>query len=123
MKFDWSEFTKEDYERYIENNYFEDGDYIGAVHVGDISIDLVSRPEVNLLFFDYYVAHEDTGYGYRAARGMPYDYADGNSIGLPLNMTYEEFVEKAEGLFVDYIKSYEGSYSLVEHANRPLEMW
>lgn len=122
MNFDWSKFTKENYERYVENNYLEEGDYIGAVHVGDIAIDLVSHPEVNLLFFDYYVAHEDTGYGYKNGV-LPYDYADGNSIELPLSITYEEFVEKAEKLFADYINSYKGDYSLIEHASRPLLMW
>ena len=121
MKFDWSKFTKEDYEKYI-GKCFDFEDYIGAVHVGDISIDLINYGEENLLAYDFYVAHEDTGYGYKNDT-LPYDYADGDGMNIPCDLSYEEFKDKAEKLFVEYIESYKGDYSLIEHANRPLEMW
>lgn len=125
MKFDWSNFTEADYNRYIEKcraNIVDCHDYIGAVHIGDISIDLIDCGEENVLNYDFYVAHEDTGYGYKNDI-LPYDYADGNGMNIPFDLSYDEFKIKAEKLFVDYIEAYKGNYSLVEHANRPLEIW
>ena len=72
--------------------------------------------------YDFYVAHEDTGYGYKNGI-LPYDYADGDGMSIPYGLPYDEFKAKAESLFVEYIEAYNGGYSLVEHANRPLEMW
>ena len=120
MKFDWSKFTEADFERYIKNSSQYD-DYIGAVHIGDICIDLLIQDD-NVLAYDFYVAHEDTGYGYKNDI-LPYDYADGDAMEMPYNASYDEFVAKAEKLFIEYIKAYNGNYSLVEHANRPLELW
>lgn len=125
MKFDWSNFTEADYNKYIGKRMakiFDSHNYIGAVHIGDISIDLVDCGEENLLVYDFYVAHEDTGYG--CENGIiPYDYADGDGMDIPYELSYDEFKNKAEKLFVDYIESYKGYYSLIEHANRPLEIW
>lgn len=120
MKFDWRMFTEAEYNKYTANARYYD-DYIGAVHVGDICIELMIY-EDNILGFEFYVAHEDTGYGYKNDI-LPYDYADGFGIAMPLDMTYEEFVEEAEEAFTKYIEEYNGSYSLVEHANKPLEIW
>lgn len=125
MKFNWSMFTETDYNKYMEKRIakvFDCHDYIGAVHIGDISIDLIDCGEENLLNYDFYVAHEDSGYGYKNGR-IPYDYADGGSMNIPYDLSYNEFKAKAESLFMEYIKTYKGNYSLAEHANRPLEMW
>ena len=124
MKFDWGSFTEEDYYKYIVENT---DDYIGCVYVGDICIDLVNgsyydENRVELLYYDFYVAHEDTGYAYKNDV-LPYDYADGDAMDRPYDLSYEEFKSKAEKLFTDYIVAYKGDYSLVEHANRPLEIW
>ena len=120
MQFDWRDFTEQDYERYIQNHSCYDN-YIGAVHVGDICIDLLINSD-DFLSYDFYVAHEDTGYGYKD-NGLSYDFADGSEMNMPYDLSYDEFKDKAEGIFVTYIKSYKGNYSLVEHANRPLEIW
>lgn len=125
MRFDWSRFTETDYNKYMGKRIakiFDCHDYIGAVHIGDISIDLIDCGEENLLNYDFYVAHEDTGYGYKNDI-LPYDYAEGDGMDIPFGLSYDEFKIKAEKLFMEYIKAYNGNYSLVEHANRPLEMW
>ena len=128
MKFDWRNFTEEDYCKYIKKRnagVFDCEDYIGSVHIGDISIDLVDFGEEEFLAYDFYVAHEDTGYGYKLGvpYDIPYDYADGSTVDIPYDLSYNEFKAKAEKLFMEYIEAYNGSYSLVEHANRPLEIW
>ena len=127
MKFDWKNFTKEDYNSMLNEN----ADYCGAVHIGDICIELIveSGTLVNdiisnkeYVMCNFYVAHEDTGYGCND-NGMPYDYADGFNVEMPYNLSYDEFKKKVEDLSMGYIKDYKGNYSLVEHANRPLEIW
>lgn len=131
MKFNWSRFTETDYNNYIkkwmENK--DDVDVIGAVHVGDICIEVINEiifknnNEIEgILLYNFYVAHEDTGYGYKNDV-LPYDYADGDGMDIPYDLSYDKFKAKAEKLFKEYIEAYKGSYSLVEHANRPLEMW
>ena len=97
MKFDWSGFTEADYERYVKNPCCYD-DYIGAVRIGDICIDLLIQND-NILAYDFYVAHEDTGYAYKNDV-LPYDYADGNGMDIPYNLSYDEFKAKAEKLFI-----------------------
>ena len=121
MRFNWSKFTKDNYKNYINGN-FRVGDYVGTVHIGDIGIDLINY-DANVLAYDFYVAHEDTGYGYKNDI-LPYDYADGGIIDTSDKLSYEGFRDKTEKLFVKYIENYNGNnYSLVEHANRPLEIW
>ena len=125
MEFIWDNFTERDFKQYINkrmNQVFDIHDYLGAVHVGDICIDLVDQGEEGLLLGDFYVAHENTGYGY-SEDGVPYDYADGVAMDIPYGLTYQQFQRKAEQSFMGYIKSYGGVYSLEEHANRPLEKW
>lgn len=121
MNFDWTGFTEEKFENLITNNPY---DYIGSVHVGDISIDLINHPDINLMLFDFYVLNEDTGYGY-TENNIPYDYAEGNEIELWKihNISYEEFKEVAERYFKEFISGNCQPYSLAEHANRPLVMW
>lgn len=128
MKFDWTKFTEEDYKNMLNAN----SDYLGSVHIGDICIELIAEAggiwtykeytPVEIVMFNFYVAHEDTGYGYKDDI-LPYDYADGFNMEMPYDLTYDEFKAKAEKLFVEYIELYKGEYSLVEHANRPLEIW
>ena len=129
MKFDWRRFTETDYKKMLNNE--ED---FGQVYVGDICIELVvefygvidvksnTQKTENILMYNFYVPYEDTGYGYKDDV-LPYDYADGDGMDIPYGLSYDEFKIKAEKLFMDYIESYKGNYSLVEHANRPLEIW
>lgn len=123
MKFDWRKFTEANYKDMLGGNM----DYCGAVYVGDICIELIveSGTFINnvlsheaYVICNFYVAHEDTGYSYK-----PYDYADGFDVEMPYNLSYDEFKTKIEKLSMEYIEAYKGSYSLVEHANRPLEIW
>lgn len=133
MKFDWRNFTEEKYNKYMANpSYFDD--YMGAVYVGDICIDLLIYGEENTIAYDFYVAHEDTGYGYKN-NTLPYDYANGGVMEIPNGLSYDEFKTKAEKMFEEFIVKYNEcheynvehdqfvDYSLVEHANRPLEIW
>lgn len=127
MKFDWRNFTETDYNDMLDGK----DDYNGSVHVGDICIEIVvdrftdSHGHLNeILMGNFYVAHEDTGYGYKNDI-LPYDYADGVDFKMPYNLSYEEFKTDAEKLFKEYMISSKDfyCYSLVEHANRPLEIW
>ena len=135
MKFDfnWSRFTEQNYNKsmefWIEESF--NYDFIGAVNVGDICIELVCDSyidkddnEVTDLLCNFYVRHEDTGYSWEDAP-VPYDYADGTFLPIPYGLTYEEFKANAEKVFTEYIveDNCSGGYSLVEHANRPLEIW
>lgn len=126
MEFNWNKFIEADYNSMLDGK----ADYSGAVHVGDICIELIAESCIMLnhivnrkpyIMFNFYVAHEDTGYGYKD--GMPYDYADGFDIDIPYNLSYDEFKKEVEELSMRYIESYNGDYSLVEHANKPLEIW
>lgn len=127
MKFDWRRFTEEDYKNMLNGK--ED---FGQVYVGDICIELVVEAEgtfihdsfsvKELVCVNFYVLHEDTGYGYKDDV-LPYDYADGFDIDRPYGLSYDEFMKKIEKLSSEYFESYNGNYSLIEHANRPLEIW
>lgn len=129
MEFCWDKFTKEQYEQVLKKfDSLDTGDCVGYVHVGDICIDLVTGSVdgneeeglvVNALSADYYVLHEDTGYGYTKEGDIPYDYADGHVLKLT-GLSYEEFKAEAEKAFAAYITAYTGAYSLAEHAARPL---
>lgn len=131
FNFNWSKFTEDKYDKAMktwETDSFND-DFLGAVNVGDICIEFVNdcwitdTEETRDLLCNFYVRHEDTGYSYDAP--VPYDNADGCFMDIPLGLTYEEFKSKAEKLFTEYIEDNDKSYgySLVEHANRPLEIW
>lgn len=127
MKFDWRNFTEAEYNCMLDGK----ADYSGAVYVGDICIELIAESCTlinNILnhkpyiMFNFYVAHEDTGYGYKDDI-LPYDYADGFDIDVHYGLSYDEFKTEVEELSMRYIEAYKGEYSLVEHANRPLEIW
>lgn len=131
MRFDWSNFTEEKYDGMLKAEV-DYRDYIGSVHIGDICIEIVNGfagtwiydeyNPVDVVMFNFYVAHEDTGYGYKD-NVLPYDYADGFEMKMPYNLSYDEFKTKTEKMIMEYIEAYKGAYSLVEHANRPLEIW
>ena len=149
MKFDWRNFTEEDYNKMTNGE--ED---FGQVYVGDICIELVveeggfidleneTQNHTERILCNFYVAHEDTGYGYKNEHGantdgdgMPYDYAEGGDMDMPYGLSYEEFKNKAEKLFEEFITENDKwsgynykteqylNYSLIDHANRPLEIW
>lgn len=153
FEFNWSKFTEADYNNMIKEMSEKpcNLDCIGHVYVGDICIEFIVDTWYNefdevetAIMYNLYVAHENTGYGYKNeygydfdGDGMPYDYADGGTLPIPHNLTYKEFKECAECKFVQYIETYDEccvyveidndekyvSYSLVEHASRPLEIW
>ena len=128
MKFDWSKFTEDNY-----NNLLNGKEDFGQVYVGDMCIELVAETRIGTFVHDssnltevmgvnFYVAHEDTGYGYKDDI-LPYDYADGFDVDKPYGLSYDEFKTKMENLSIEYIEDYKGGYSLIEHANKPLEIW
>lgn len=120
MKFDWSNFTEQQYKELTKDN---PNDFVGAIHVGDISVDLINHTDIKKLFFDFYVLHENTGYG-KTEKGVPYDFADGTSVDTPNScLTYDDFKMLAVEKIKEYITDFKGTYSLFEHANRPLENW
>lgn len=137
MKFDWRNFTEEDYKNYLAKcvaKIFDCNDYLGAVRVGDICIELLDSywfgaddeyDELEkALAYNFYVAFEDTGYGYKN-NGLTYDYAGGVFIDAPYDMSYEEFKNKMEKLFEEFIteNNETNGYSLVKHANKRLKIW
>ena len=147
MKFDWRNFTEEDYNKYLEKceaKIFDAEDYLGAVCVGDICIELLDSDWFGeddeyeelekILMYNIYVAHVDSGYAYKNGT-LPYDHAGEGFTEAPYGLSYEEFKNKVEKLFEEFITKYDEcqawnfktksyvKYSLVEHANRPLEVW
>ena len=131
MKIIWNEFKKERY----TNNETELAklvdDYIGLIRIGEICVDVLIRdygdgdvPEY-AYSYDFYVANEDTGYGYKTEmNNLPYDYADGTDL-KDLTLSYDEFVKKSEELIIRFIEKNDkvNGYSLVEKANKPLLIW
>ena len=124
MNYFWK-FSREEYKAYLEklNTMDCDSDYLGSVYIGDICIDFVCHAEfIEQLYLDFYVLHENTGYGY-TKNNIPYDYAEGIIIDTPYNLSYDQFKEKVERLCKDYIFDYKGHYSLLDHINRKTEVW
>ena len=120
MQFEWYLFTEDVYSKVVSMN---EEDYVGAIRVGDISVDLIVHADINKLSFDFYVLHEETGYG-KTKHGIPYDFADGFYMDInDVNLSYEDFKKVAEKKISDYITDFKGAYSLFEHANRPMEIW
>lgn len=130
MKFDWTNFTKVNFEDYCtmaRNSVNTAHDYIGCVRVGNLCFDiLIAYDEKGKMWlaYDLYVGGVDTGYGYTAS-DYPYDYAEGGNFeDVIISMTYEEFQKYAENQLENYIKTwpYEKA-SLIEKANEPLNIW
>ena len=136
-KFNWNNFAEEDYNKYLEKcvaKIFDSHDYLGAVRIGDICIELLDSDWFGedgeydelekILVYNFYVAHEDTGYGYKNDT-LPYDYAGEGVMDVPYGMSYDEFKNKAEEMFKEFIIENDeaNDYSLVKHAKKKLEIW
>lgn len=131
MKINWDELKRENYINKEEDLSEMVEDCIGFIRIGEICVDVVIRdygyadnPEY-VYSYDFYVANEDTGYGYKEEmNNLPYDYADGTDLKA-ITLSYDEFVEKSEELITRYIEENDktNGYSLVEKANKPLLIW
>ncbi len=136
-KFDWRNFTEEDYNKYLEKcvaRIFDCHDYLGAVRIGDICIELLDSDWLGedgeyeelekILAYNFYVAHEDTGYGYKNDI-LPYDHAGEGFMDVPYGMSYAEFKNKTEEVFKEFIMENDetNDYSLVKHSKKKLEIW
>lgn len=127
MKFDWRYFTKEDYENIVKTTDFLNGVCVASVWIGDIAIDLVCYSWENdtpYIDYDFYIGHEDTGYGYKS---VPYDQYDGGTLYMRTEESYEQFKELAEKDFEEFIRNskyvWKSGLTLLDHANKPLEIW
>ena len=136
MKFDWSNFTQNDFVDYCaktENEMLTAiDDYVGCVRVGNLCFDLLVEMDNKnkwRLAYDLYVGGVDSGYGYSARNDKmeeyPYDYADGGMFeDTMISMSYEDFQKHAEAEFEKYIKTHTyNAASLIEKANEPLNIW
>lgn len=139
MEFYWNELTQRDYENKIKyiNDCLENGkmvlkNIVGLVRIGELlvevtfieeSLDVQGKIEDGF-WLNLYVANEDTGYSDPDA-AVPYDYADGETMVFESDMSYAEFKKLLEEKMLNYIEKYDTdySYSLVEHANKPLLIW
>lgn len=131
MKVNWDELKKENYTNNKARLAEMVDDYIGFIRIGEICVDVLIRdygdndlPEY-AYSYDFYVANEDTGYGYKLdMNNLPYDYADGTDL-KDLSLSYDEFVKKSEELITKFIEENDkvNGYSLVEKANKPLLVW
>lgn len=132
MKFNWNDFTENDFVNYcakMENDMYFADDYVGAVRVGDLCFDLVLRlydeSEGLVLTYDLYVGGVDSGYGY-GKNDYPYDYAEGDDFkDSCISMTYDDFKEMAEESFTRYIENckWYAAVNLVDKANEELNIW
>jgi len=134
MIFDWSDFTAEDWVDYcakVENDQMYADDFIGAVRVGELCFDFVTREYDAgklVLTFDLYVGGIDSGYGYsRIEDGYPYDYAEGSNFDdTCISLPYQEFQLLAEAAMKRYLGEGQIFYAqanLTELAERPLHIW
>lgn len=149
MKFDWNEFTANDFVDYcakVENDMIQTDEYVGCVRVGNLCFDLLVRTDGDdgkmWLSYDLYVGGVDTGYGYADIKkavdmyyGLPndgeknpqypYDYAEGGDFeDTMISMTYDDFQKYAEAKFEEHILTWSyNEASLLEKANEPLHIW
>lgn len=131
MKINWDEFKRKNYTN-DETKLAELVDVcIGFIRIGEICVDVVIRDYGNVdspeyaYSYDFYVANEDTGYGYKTnMNNLPYDYADGTDL-KDLSLSYDKFIKKSEGLITKFIEENDkvNTYSLIEKANKPLLIW
>lgn len=128
MDFNWDELTSKNYTN-DENKLLKlVDDYIGFIRIGEICVDVLIRDygdkNSKLAYsYDFYIANEDTGYGYR--NGIAYDYADGTDL-YDLSLSYDDFVKKSEKLIKEFIEANDKNghnYSLIEKANKSLLIW
>ena len=130
MEFNWNELKIENYTNNKKELLELVDDCIGFIRIGEICVDVVIRDygeEGNKLAYsyDFYVANEDTGYGYKEDLNIPYDYADGTDL-FNLSLSYEDFVKESERIITEFINANDRKdhkYSLIEKANKSLLMW
>ena len=130
MEFNWNELKKENYTNNKKELLELVDDCIGFIRIGEICVDVIIRDygeEGNKLAYsyDFYVANEDTGYGYKEDLNIPYDYADGTDL-YDLSLSYEDFVKESERIITEFINANDRKdhkYSLIEKANKSLLMW
>jgi hypothetical protein len=133
MKFNWDNFTAEDFVNYcalVENNEIEGDNCIGNVTAGNLCFDLVTR-EIGAndmgLDYDLYVGGIDTGYRYSEKNNYPYDYQGGSCfIDSCISMTYDDFKVYAEKELETYIENEDKYYkdcSLIEKAYEDSIIW
>ena len=131
MKINWDELKRENYTNDKTKLAEMVDDCIGFIRIGEICIDVIIRDYGNAdlpeyaYSYDFYIANEDTGYGYKEdMNNLPYDYADGTDL-KDLTLSYNEFVKKSEELIENFIEENVkvNRYSLIEKANKPLLIW
>ena len=133
MKFNWDNFTAEDFVNYcamMENGMLKGDDYVGSVRVGALCFDLLTRvykDKQMYLDYDLYVGGVDTGYGYSKENNYPYDYEGGSSfIDSCISMPYDEFkvyVEKELKVYLECEDKFYKHCSLIDKANEELTIW
>ena len=129
MVFNWNDFKEENFNVACEELKGSDFNevFIGAVRVGDLCFDILTREYNEKLYLDYdlYVGGVDTGYGY--ADDYPYDYCSGGSFAVACaDMSYEEFKAYAENIMKECIEKENAIYehtSLIDKANEELNIW
>lgn len=129
MKFSWCDLLEKNYTSDKDKLYELIDNCIGSIRVGEICIDVIIRDygiEKGLAYsFDFYIANEDTGYGYKGDIKIPYDYVDGIDL-FNLSLSYNDFVKESEKIIKEFIEVNDKNvhnYSLVEKANKPLLIW
>lgn len=131
MKINWDGLKRENYINGEEKLAKMVDECIGFIRIGEICVDVLIKDygdediPVYAYSYDFYVANEDTGYGYRIGmNNLPYDYADGADLE-DLTLSYGEFVKKSEELITKFIEENDKikGYSLIEKANKPLLIW
>lgn len=134
MKLIWDELTRERYEESKGRLQEIVDDCIGFIRIGEICVDVLIRSyegsyedEKFVYSYDFYIANEDTGYGYRDLENgetVAYDYADGTDL-FDLTLSYDDFVRESERIIEDFITKNDKKfgYSLIEKANRKLVIW
>lgn len=132
MRFNWNDLTEDRYTNDKKKLIDLVEDCIGFIRIGEICVDVLIRDygetdeEHKLAYsYDFYIANEDTGYGYKEDLDIAYDYADGTDL-FDLSLSYDDFVKESERLIKEFIEANDKighSYSLVEKANKPLLVW
>lgn len=131
MKINWDDLKEKNYTNDKTKLAEMVDDCIGFIRIGEICVDVLIRDYGDgdipkyAYSYDFYVANEDTGYGYKTdMNNLHYDYADGTDL-KDLSLSYDEFVKKSEELITKFIEENDkvNGYSLVEKANKPLLIW
>lgn len=123
MDFNWDGLSKEKYINSKQKLNELIDCCIGNIRIGEICIDVVIRYYGEPVYtFDFYVANEDTGYGYK--ENIAYDYAEGTEMYM-IPSTYEDFTKRAEKIIMKFILDNDNQYgySLWDKAKKQLLIW